>query len=892
MNNFTKHKRFLRPILPVLCCYIIGLCLCRELYLFETNFTAWLVLFLCSLIGYFILRTKDGPAIFFIFVATIALGGMRVSVINKGRADAKHLLTEFAKSEANSLIHGIVSSTSPDPDLQRGTMILTDVTVKTSNAPACHFPGRVRLKWNDLDTTEIGRPFLPSDRVEVYGKLRPFSSSLQNNVRADDLNALKNIFATVRKTSDIRLVGFDNNISRMLEILREKIAAVIRDKLGEREGNVAVSMLFNDRAALTGDTRSAFTNSGLFHLFSVSGLHVVLLASILLALLSPLYFMRRISLIIVILCLILYSWMTQFNTPVIRATVMIAALFMGQMIRRPTDTFNRLLIAIFIIILIMPLAIWQTGFQLSVLCICSIVLLSPTINYWFSPRDNTDDRKFDGNIKYRLRYRLPAALSVIFAIFFFLLPAQLYYFGQCNILSPIANFIGVPLAEAAIPATLLTVILAPFSDWLSAQAGAAAALLISLLDSWATLLGQAQPFIIHCARVPGILILAIYAFLFSGLYLRPRSSPEYRSKSLADFLLRFGVVLVFIIYLPLLLRLPITHQLRNMFSSLIGHRSTLLASVNPLALILSLLAVALIAFLTFRSRRVRDLFTLHKKRLSVLAAILLAAVIILPYFFKLSDSRPMRIYFLNVGQGDATLIVTPDRNSLLVDCGSAASDAVRRTIVPQMELLGLDKVDFFIATHCDADHIGGFRSLVEQHRIDKIICQSFDCEKLRQLAPDLPLDFAEFSAETLQFKDGVTVDLLNRQEREELNSSTNANSLVVQVCKGRFSALLMGDATQKIEQEILDGDARLHVPASILKVGHHGSATATGLTFVNALLPTDAVISCGLHNPFFHPNKEVLDILDHCGAQIHRTDHDGTIVVETDGHAFEVLESQ
>ena len=110
----------------------------------------------------------------------------------------------------------------------------------------------------------------------------------------------------------------------------------------------------------------------------------------------------------------------------------------------------------------------------------------------------------------------------------------------------------------------------------------------------------------------------------------------------------------------------------------------------------------------------------------------------------------------------------------------------------------------------------------------------------------------------------------------------NDNSIILKITYGKVSFLFMGDAGQEAEQTLLDGDAELS--STILKIGHHGSDTATSAPFLSAVGPFYAIISCGAGNKYGHPSSAVLSRLERNNVKIFRTDQDGTIICKTDGH--------
>lgn len=256
-------------------------------------------------------------------------------------------------------------------------------------------------------------------------------------------------------------------------------------------------------------------------------------------------------------------------------------------------------------------------------------------------------------------------------------------------------------------------------------------------------------------------------------------------------------------------------------------------------------------------------------------------------------SRPLRIWFFDVGQGDSTLIQFPSGQSLLVDAGHVTPDLGRLVVGPQLRALGVWPLDELVATHADADHIGGIPWLLHNHRVGRLVegtnspprdalitalneaCSATAVRRLRVTA-----------GESVRLDDRTTVEVLNPPSNPPPGSSNNDQSVVLRIRHGKFSALLMADAEGPVEERLVNsGIGR----CDVLKVGHHGSRTSSGAGFLNAVRPAVAVISCGRRNHYGHPHPRVLARLDALGCRTLRTDLHGAVLVESDGESYRVI---
>jgi len=238
------------------------------------------------------------------------------------------------------------------------------------------------------------------------------------------------------------------------------------------------------------------------------------------------------------------------------------------------------------------------------------------------------------------------------------------------------------------------------------------------------------------------------------------------------------------------------------------------------------------------------------------------------------------VHFIDVGQGDATLIQTPS-GTMLIDGGD---NHMGDTVVDYLLHSGVYFLDYVIATHPHADHIGGLISVLDSFPIGTLIMPN---RAHTTLTFERFLDAIERNnvhviepivGAVMELGDAVfTVVAPNSYGHAGLNDY----SIVMHMAYGNVNFLFTGDAEAVSEREML---AYGHnISADILRVGHHGSSTSTIYEFLHEVDPIIAVISAGYGNPFGHPHNSVINRLYDRGVSIYRTDYHGHIVITTDG---------
>lgn len=251
----------------------------------------------------------------------------------------------------------------------------------------------------------------------------------------------------------------------------------------------------------------------------------------------------------------------------------------------------------------------------------------------------------------------------------------------------------------------------------------------------------------------------------------------------------------------------------------------------------------------------------------------------------------MKIHFIDVGQGDCTLLQTPDNRNILVDAGGKDT---AEDVVQYLKRQGVSRIDLLVITHPHDDHIGGLPRVLEEFGVSMVVDTGspHGSETYRKILENIDARRIDYRLAkewpSLQISRCISFDIIWPPEgyAPDGNDALNNSSIVIRVKYGETSLLLAGDIQSEAEDFLLAD--RQDFQSTILKVAHHGSDDSTSNEFLQVVQPEYAVVSVGIDNPYGHPSSALLRRLYATGAHVYRTDHNGTVVFTTDGKNMQV----
>lgn len=651
-------------------------------------------------------------------------------------------------------------------------------------------------------------------------------------------------------------------MARIRRRLRDQVAALFP---GEPNFSGTLrAMLLGDRSFVDLAESTNFQKTGVFHVLVVAGLHVGALAVFLFWLGRRLRIPRSWSMLLMLFVLIFYVGVVEQRPPVLRAALMTAIVVIGGFFYRRLDLLNSAAIAAVLLLVARPLAVRDTSFQLSfvaIFCIAGVAVpwldrtIQPYVKALRGWRDvSRDAAHAPQQIQFRIDLRTLCAWTSEH------LPSAL---GR-----PVENL---------------------FAGALGASLRVAELLVLTLVLQIGMLPLMARDF--H--RVP---LTGLFANLFAVPLTTLIVPLGFFAVGAGLFISSVGKLLA----VPLAGMLWLLTHIVNWFANFKG--GSYRVPGPPGWLLLTFFFAAILLALVLRVR------ALTGKWPGRVAILLLAVTGVLIATFPFQPKRirgQLELSVLDVGQGDALFVVSPEGRTMLVDGGGAfqgfpgheehlGPDPGEDAVSPYLWSRGFKRLDVVVLTHAHQDHLGGLAAILQNFKVGKLWLgrevASPALAHLEQLARELHIP-VEYETRGQHFSwDGAEGTFLwpEISPAEIAPSAKNNDSLVLRMQYGERSFLLPGDAEKQSEFQILSENSAAELHADVLKIGHHGSKNSTMPQFLAAVNPSLALISSGEDNAYGHPSAELLARLQEARVRILRTDRDGAIHVLTDGKRIEV----
>lgn len=608
------------------------------------------------------------------------------------------------------------------------------------------------------------------------------------------------------------------------------------------------AMVAGDRTYLTHSLRVGFERTGSFHMLVVAGFHLAVVAGCIFWLCGRLRLPRLPATLLTMGASFAYAVFTGFALPVQRAFWMVTLYLLGRLLYRERSALNALGFAALCLLAYSPRALFEASLQMTLLAVLAIAgmaapLLGATIHPYLRAAESLELVAIDHRMDPRL------------AQFRVLLRMLAEHLGKAGF-----AWIGWKL----LPRMVRKVLRCAEYFFVTLCVELMLTLSMSLYFHRVTLFALPVNLIV----LPVLLVLlplALLTLLLLALWPAAAIVPGAAT----------GLVM------------HASVQLVRWFGALrLGDVRVATPCLGQQILFYLLLAVAVAAALgNVRLPRRWLRWT------SALALLLAAFVAVLPRAVE-HPRHALLVEAIDVGQGDALLLITPEGKMLLVDAGGFGGrqaaqdfDIGEEVVAPALWARGIRHLDAVALSHAHSDHMGGMAAVLRDFHPDELwVGNNPPVEAYVALlseAAQLNVRVRQLHAGQRFAFGGDAVRVLAPMEgyapgREPANN----DSLVLRVANGATSVLLAGDAEAAVEE------AMTHEPeigSTLLKVGHHGSRTSTTPEFLRQVRPQWAVISCGVHNRYGHPRREVLEELQQAGVRTFSTDLEGAVCFALDG---------
>ena len=641
------------------------------------------------------------------------------------------------------------------------------------------------------------------DRLELTGDLKEPSNLGEFDYRSYLAN--QGIHSTMAYPQ-VRLLdqGGGNPAQKLIFDLRRRLSRSIDEALPEPQAALAQALLLGKRSRLPQEVTEDFRSTGTSHLLAISGLHVGVLMAMTLGAAAWLVGRRRqLYLLLPLAAMWVYALLSGLAPPVERAAIMGSVYLLALALGRPRSMLLPLSLAAAIMAGWEPQMLKQVSFHLSLAAMAGIALLTSS-PLWV--RLNSSSQGSEA-WWVTLKRGLTIALAVSVAATLATLPLIAFNFHQIPILGIPATILALP----ALPFLLATSTLASLAVLVHPVAGQIlgwpAWVFLEYLIRLVDLVSRVPGSTFGVPRFSGALVWACYAILclpllFGWAGLRRSGAPR-----------------------------PAPEE----------HEPTVPTpgSRPGRGISMGMVSVGLIA-------------------LAFLSAVLW-------YSVASSHDGRLHVYFLDVGQGDSILVVTPGGAQLLIDGGPSPLGAVRE-LGPRMPFGDRD-LDMVVLTHTDEDHFRGLTEVVDRYAVNLVLGSGGSSPNPLYLEWEQALSesdirrVAGYRGQTILLDDGARLEVLNPPPQlvRGTGSDPNNNGIVLRLVYGQVSFLLTADIEAEAELRLLRDAPPLG--STVLKVPHHGSKTSTTPRFLSTVSPA-AVISSGADNPFGHPHSVVTNRLD------------------------------
>lgn len=793
-----------RPMVWFLCSFFAGMILIRYQQRGAPDFVFWIESFIVLLLSvgvYFLskrifLRNQNHlqkKPFFILFCPLFFLLGM----LRMGQAVSDGVLEPvLAEHALRAIVKGTVIQLSEKEDYEQ--IRLTNVSVRNQEQWLSCEDVLVRMELSGKCVSlSLGQ------EISAAGDMKLFSRATNpGQFDAYSYYRSEGIYYQLQ-TSEVQILDSrENPLSEWLRGVKNTLRQVYLDSCDEQTAGCLCALVLGDKDKMQEEQKESFRQTGVFHMFSISGMHFSILTGVLSFLFCRIGFPKKISMWLSAAFCLFYWMMIGQGVSSSRAFVMFLCSAVALSALRGYDSVSAMCVAVILLLIRAPLMMEQASFLMSFGAICGILLIYQP---YLELEQQRNDKQKNGEKTILKRGRklflsIRHSLFLSFSVELVLLPILLSFTYEFSFAGLLLNLVFLPMLPVAYLLSILGgmagVMFLPFGVVLLKPAAC-----IFSFYTWASSRMEQVSFLSYTPGSPGIYRVLVFYGLLGGFLLLLR---WYQKRRVFLFL-----VCLFVLLIP-------------------------------------------------------------------------------------SPFSDCWVTILDVGQGDAIVIGDTAGKTIVIDGGSSSvHDVGMNRIIPFLKWKGIHTVDFWLITHADYDHYSGLKELLEKDNCpvqireiglpksqkgDEAICF------FEQQAAEKGISVSYIGAGDSILADGVYTCIHPEEDYE--SQDANSGSLVFVMQYNNFKGLFTGDLDEAGEHWLVEHDAV--EPVTLLKVGHHGSASSSSEAFLDCLMPSLSVISAGKNNRYHHPSEEVLKRLRQTGSNILCTMDTGAVTIHTDGENVRV----
>lgn len=707
--------------------------------------------------------------------------------------------------ESRGALQGIVSS------VQIGENGKKQIIIKSSIF--CTKEGkRIQGRGILIHMDNASVPLKIGNKIQVEGTLSAFDTA--SNPGQFDMGAYQKARGIEGMMWGDTAQILDHDVYKMRQLIweiREILKEKIKELSGEEDAGIFNAVFMGDKTGLDEKIKKLYEESGIAHIYAVSGTHISILGALFYQFSRKLTGSYGISAGVGGVILLLYALLVGTPISAVRATLMFLCYMIANVKGRIYDLTSALALSSIVLLLWQPLQITQGSFQLSFAAVLGIGILGPSI----LPR-------------WKKHSKLARTFSMALGVQFMIMPIQLYHFFTYPVYSVFLNLCILPV----IPLLIISILL-----------GTCAGFLSPLLGKF--ILGTGHWILIYNKFLCEFFLKIPMSVIITG---RPRT---------IQLICYYMVLFCFIIQRELMWQRKKKDVEWKREAKTVGQDGEGI-KVCLVGLICFLMGIA------------------GLKRISL-------------EVFK----GQMSITMLDVGQGDGFVVRLPDGSVIIIDGGSTSKDQIGTyCLEPYLKYEGIDRIDYVLLSHGDADHTNGIQEIMEQGNISIGTCIIPDVKNVEKnfsmiLSLSKEKDIViQYLSTGMQLLNGdVRLTCLHPKAGMQTEDINDTSEVILLEMK-EFRMLFTGDVGEKVEgfSSVLSD-----LPIAVLKVAHHGSKYSTGEKFMENINARYAWISYGENNRYGHPHKETMERLQKLGCEIYTTVEYGAVKLMTDGNNMEIM---